>query len=194
MAPRPRRDWPAGFDLARLRHAAGLLLVYPVDRQPHIVLTVRAHSLGRHGGQVSLPGGAVDAGETIEQAALREAHEEIGLDSRSVRTLGALTPVDVHVSGFRLHPVVGVSAVSPALSPTDAEVARILDVPLDALLDPASITWSRMTRDGRVFDVPAFIVVDAVRTSVETGRYQVWGATAMILAEFLTMLGWPGPG
>ena len=108
LAPIPRRPWPAGFNPARIRHAAGLLLVFPrttinaepaesadseskrslrVPRVPrlsssedaHIVLTVRADSLGRHSGQVSLPGGGVEPGETFEQAALREAHEEIGL-------------------------------------------------------------------------------------------------------------------
>ena len=72
-------------------------------------MTVRADTLGRHGGQVSLPGGVVDAGETFEQAALREAHEEVGLRAERVRVLGALTPLDIPVSGFRLHPIVGVS-------------------------------------------------------------------------------------
>ena len=82
LAPVPRRAWPTGFNPARIRHAAGLLLLYPDHDRAHIVLTVRADTLGRHGGQVSLPGGVVDPGETFEQAALREAHEEVALHAR----------------------------------------------------------------------------------------------------------------
>src|SRR6185436_7424333 len=73
LAPFPRRNWPAGFNPARIRHAAGLLLLYPDHDRAHVVLTLRADSLDRHSGQVSLPGGVVDPGETFEQAALREA-------------------------------------------------------------------------------------------------------------------------
>ena len=156
LAPVPRREWPAGFNAARIRDAAGLLLVFPKDEeektgenfpdrerfrpdrdQAYIVLTVRAGTLGRHGGQVSLPGGVVEAGESFEQAALREAHEEIGLSLETVRVLGALTPLDIPVSGFRLHPIVAVSDAQPALSPADGEVARILEVAVEDLLDPA---------------------------------------------------------
>ena len=110
MSPQPRRAWPAGAPPDSIRDAAGLLLVFPdaADR-PHIVLTVRADTLGRHGGQVSLPGGVIEPGESYAHAALREAHEEIALDARLVRVIGALTPVDIPVSGFRLHPIVGLS-------------------------------------------------------------------------------------
>ena len=62
MAPRPPRAWPPGFDRAGIRDAAGLLLLFPVDDRAHLVLTVRSDTLDRHGGQVSLPGGAVDPG------------------------------------------------------------------------------------------------------------------------------------
>src|SRR5689334_18802452 len=67
LAPRPRRGWPEGLNSARIRDAASLLLVLPLDQTAHIVLTVRADHLDRHGGQVSLPGGVVEPGETYEQ-------------------------------------------------------------------------------------------------------------------------------
>ena len=102
MSPRPRPSWPEGPN--RVRDAAGLLLLFPHAGRANIVLTVRAETLGRHGGQVSLPGGVIEHGEAFEQAALREAHEEISLERAAVRVVGKLTPVDIPVSGFRLHP------------------------------------------------------------------------------------------
>ena len=183
LAPIPRRQWPAGFNPAQVRHAAGLLLIFPRHDIPHVMLTVRAGSLARHSGQVSLPGGVVDPGETFEQAALREAHEEVGLTLDGVRVLGALTPIDIPVSGFRLHPIVAAVPAPPDVTPADAEVARILEVPLADLLDPDRVRAVERTRDGVSLTVPAFHV----------DGEEIWGATAMVLAEFLTLLDWTGP-
>src|SRR5438094_5412724 len=128
LGPVPRREWPAGFNPARARRAAGLLLLFPLGNEAHTVLTVRSDRLDRHSGQVSLPGGVVEPGETFEQAALREAHEEIGLPLDRVQVVGALTPLDIPVSAFRLHPIVAVTDARPAFTPSDGEVARILEV------------------------------------------------------------------
>ena len=181
LAPVPRRAWPTGFNPARIRDAAGLLLVFPVGGRAHVILTVRADTLGRHGGQVSLPGGVVDPGETLERAALREAHEEVALPLDDVRVLGALTPLDIPVSGFRLHPIVAVNRIRPVLTPSDGEVARILEVGVDELLNPEHFVTTERDRDGFALTVPAFRVADV----------EIWGATAMVLAEFLAVLGWP---
>ena len=180
LAPVPRRSWPPGFNPARIRDAAGLLLLFPVDARARIVLTERAQTLDRHGGQISLPGGVVDPGETFEHTALREAHEEIGLAADSVRVLGALTPIDIPVSGFRLHPIVAVAESRPALTRADREVARIVDVGLDELLHRASLAATVRQRDGVTVSVPVFRV----------SGIEIWGATAMILAELLMLLGW----
>jgi hypothetical protein len=93
-----------------------------------------------------------------------------------------LTPIDIPVSGFRLHPVVGASARRPALIAADGEVARILDVPVDDLMAPGSVVSTERVRDGRRVAVPAFRI----------GDDEIWGATAMVLAEFLVVLGWTG--
>lgn len=184
LEPRTGRPWPPGSSPNRVRSAAGLLLVFPRTGRAHIVLTVRTHSLGRHGGQVSLPGGVVETGETFEQAALREAHEEIGLDLDRVRVVGPLTPLDIPVSGFRLHPIVAALDAPPALRAADGEVARILDVSVDDLMVADRIVQRTMLREGQPIDRPAFLA-DGV---------EIWGATAMVLAEFLAVLGWQGPG
>ena len=182
MAPRPRRNWPPGFSIERIRHAAGLLLLFPVNQEPHLVLTERAATLDRHGGQVSLPGGVIEAGETFEEAALREAREEVGL-AAGVTVLGVLSPIDIPVSGFRLHPVVAAADERPDLQPFDGEVARIVEPPLADLMDPARIAWRTMMREQGSLEFPVFLAEGV----------EIWGATAMVLAELLTLVGWPGP-
>ena len=117
-------------------------------------------------------------GETFEQAALREAHEEVALPLQDVRVLGELTPLDIPVSGFRLHPVVAVQLSRPQLTPSDGEVARILEVGVDELLDPKHFATIERARDGVAFSVPAFRIAGV----------EIWGATAMVLAEFLALL------
>ncbi|HKT79696.1 MAG TPA: CoA pyrophosphatase, partial [Vicinamibacterales bacterium] len=152
------------------------------DQRAHVVLTVRSHAV-RHAGQVSLPGGVIERGETMQAAALREAREEIGLELDGLRVLGALSPIDITVSGFRLHPIVAARQTRPDLKPTDSEVARILEVDVAALTNAAHFSRRTMSRDGRTLEVPTFDIDGAA----------IWGATAMVLAEFLTLLGWPGP-
>ena len=174
----PRSGWKPGEFPSDARAAAGLLLLYPGDRGATIPLTVRASGLKRHAGQISLPGGATDPGETLVQAALREAHEEIGVDPARVRILGELTPVHVLVSGFTLHPVVGVTDERPAFSPAAHEVETVLEVSVDDLQDASRIRRGTRTREGVAVEYPYFDLLG----------HQVWGATAMILGEFICLL------
>jgi hypothetical protein len=119
-------------------------------------------------------------GRASSTTALREAHEEIALSLDEVRVLGALTPLDIPVSGFRLHPIVAVNPTRPALKPSDGEVARILEVSLDELLDPQH---SRRRN--------AFVTASPSRSPGSTSTVsRSGGATAMVLAEFLALLGW----
>ena len=164
-----------------LRPAAALLLLYPHAGQWHLPLTLRGATLRHHTGQVSLPGGRLDAGETVEAAALREAHEEIGVAPADVEVLGQLTPLPIQVSGHLLHPVVGVAAARPAFVLAEHEVETLIEVPL-ADLRRMEVHWEVRWRARAPFgemNVPCFDVGGSVR---------VWGATAMVLAEFLAVL------
>ncbi len=178
LAPQPRPGWRPGEVPDHATPAAALVLLYPVDDAPHVLLTVRAGRLGKHAGQVSFPGGLVDAGESIAQAALREAFEEVGLDPAAVRVVGALSPLYVTVSNFAIHPVAGIAETTPPLRPSAAEVARLLPAPLAALADPGNLRRGTRWRGDLPCDVPYF----------EVRNERVWGATAMVLAELLAML------
>jgi 8-oxo-dGTP pyrophosphatase MutT (NUDIX family) len=183
MAPRPRPGWDPYALPDGLRAAAGLILLYPHDGAVQLLLTLRGSTLRHHTGQVSLPGGRVDDGESIEAAALREADEEVGVAPDAVEILGRLTPLHVPVSRHLLHPVVAVATVRPAFRLAEPEVERLIEVPLARLRAPEVVAWEQRRRErppgeGQLMDVPYF----------DVGGAKVWGATAMILAEFLAVM------
>lgn len=182
MAPTPRAGWDPLKVPAGTRDGAALILIYPYNDTIHLPLTVRGSGLRNHTGQVSLPGGRVDEGETIEEAAVREAEEEIGVMRSQVQVLGRLTPLHIPVSNFLLHPVVGFVEARPIFSRAEWEVARIIEPALSQLRDPATIKREFRTRttDGQAvqIDVPFF----------DVDSEKVWGATAMVLAEFCAIL------
>ena len=179
MAPNPRRT----ADPAVVwRPAAALLLLYPHDGDWHVPLTVRGAGLRHHGGQVSLPGGRLDRpDESVVEAALREANEEIGTSVADVEVLGELTPLQIPVSGFVLHPVVGAVTHRPEFVPAAEEVDRVIEVPIATLLEPDAVAWER-----RVMAQAPDVTIDVPYFAIEGAR--VWGATAMVLAEFIALL------
>lgn len=184
LAPRPARaGWEPDKPPATARQAAALILIYPKDDRLWLPLTVRHADLPHHPGQISLPGGCVDADETPAHAALREAREEIGVDTTRVRVAGGLSPLWVIVSNFVVHPFVAVADERPALRAAAREVEEILEVPLDDLRDRARLKWTRGTQP---VHYPYFDVA---------GR-EVWGATAMMLGELMALFAdefGPGP-
>lgn len=178
FAPRPpRKGWSPELVPGSERQAAALLLIYPGSDGPSIPLTVRRHDLPHHPGQVSLPGGSIDAGETHHDTALREAEEEIGVSPRDVRVLGPLSSLWVIVSGFVVFPFVGVADERPAFRPAEKEVAQLLEVPIAHILDRGRLGWEHRTRDNVVVRFPYF----------ELGGHHVWGATGMMLSEFAAL-------
>ena len=173
----PRYD-RASFPPARA--AATLLLVYPgAGRELTIPLTVRHADLRDHAGEISLPGGSVDADDAShEAAALREAEEEIGVDPASVRIVGVLDDVWIPVSNFELRPYVGAVAEPPILRPRLEEVAEIVELPLRQLLLDDAVS-------DELIEGPGW----QLRAAVYRYRgHRIWGATARTLAMFAAVL------
>ncbi len=179
MAPdlSPRRN-ALSIDGRDCREAGVLVLLHPKENGWHLVLTVRREELPDHGGQISFPGGQREGSETLDETALREAYEEVGLDPSTVTLLGPLTPLYIPPSNFCVHPFLGMVDHVPALTPTDREVDMVLRVPLRVLLDPATRTVEPWTLHGQRVDVPYY----------DVDGHTVWGATAMMLAEVLAVL------
>lgn len=161
------------------REAGVLMLLYPVDGRITMPLTLRSRHLAQHRGEVSLPGGAIDRHDDGPvAAALRESDEELGISGGDVCVIGSLTPIYTARSNYRIHPVVGIAHAAPAFRINRAEVERVITVTLDALLDPALVAWERRRFETGEYTVPYF-AIDGQR---------VWGATALMLSEFIARL------
>ena len=166
------------------RRAATLVLLFPLDTgEAAFVLTARQPSLRAHSGQVSLPGGSLDGSETPEEAALREGWEEVGVPQTEPEVLGRLSPLYIPPSSFAVWPVVAALGRRPEFAPQEEEVAAIYEVPAARLL--AEDVRQQTVRESRIpglagqrFPVPFFALAGQ----------EVWGATAMMLAEFAAVL------
>jgi 8-oxo-dGTP pyrophosphatase MutT (NUDIX family) len=154
-------------------HSAVLVPLYVDDGVVHAVFTRRRHDLNRHAGEISFPGGRREPGETLLEAALREAHEEIGLPPEDVDVVGALAPVGTFVTNYAIYPFVGVIEPGTAWVPQAREVAEVLELPLEELR--AAHAEKRLVRKGIPFRTDTYEVGDAM----------IWGATARIVADLL---------
>jgi len=169
-----RHFGPAPFDA---RPAAVIALLFRRDGEWHIPLTVRHSGLGQHGGQISLPGGSVDAGETTAAAALRELEEELGV-REGVALVGELAETYVYVSNFRVSPWIAVTRSIPQWRPHDREVERVVEMPLAVLFDEQCLGSIAIERGPIVSRAPCLRV----------GEDCVWGATSIILGQLTGVL------
>jgi 8-oxo-dGTP pyrophosphatase MutT (NUDIX family) len=165
---------------AGMRVAAVLAPLYVKDGQPHLLLTRRAATLSAHRGEIAFPGGSHEPADgSLEQTALREAQEEIGLETSRVTLLGMLNPVVTVVSNFTILPFVGYLPGGPGpLHANPQEVDAIIEAPLAALADPSIFHSEEWTRGGEPHTVYFF----------DYGPNRIWGATARMLVDLLGRL------
>jgi 8-oxo-dGTP pyrophosphatase MutT (NUDIX family) len=179
MAPPYRRDQIAMMlNPPACKRAGVLVLLYPLNEQLCFPLTQRPDSVEYHKGQISLPGGSQENGESLCQTALREAQEEIGVDANAVEVIGQLSQLYVPPSNFCIRPFVGYVAQRPNFRIEAVEVAELIEAPLHALLDSATVHVEDWELRGSLWPIPFY----------QFGPHKVWGATAMILSELVAML------
>lgn len=178
------RNRLSGHQPARLherhddRARAAVLVPLIAGAQPRLLFTERAGSLEAHGGEVSFPGGREDETDPdLAFTALRENEEEVGIRPAEVEIIGALRPF---ISKFGLHvtPVVGIIPASPVYRPNPDEIASLFEVPLDFFRQVPPIRIDNIARHGESYDVAVY----------DYEGYEIWGLTAMILAEFLRVI------
>ncbi len=157
--------------------AAAVLVPIVLHPQPAILLTLRAARLSAHAGQVAFPGGRLDPGETPEQAALREAEEEVGLDRGLPRLIGRL-PDHLTGTGYRVTPIIGFVTPPLALTPHAGEVEEVFELPLATVLDPEAPQRRKSEFKGRAREFWVW----------PHERHYIWGATAAMLVNLARVL------
>lgn len=172
---------PSRVTVPGARAAAVLIPIIAAD-DPLVVFTVRTDTVRSHKGQISFPGGSIDStDESPAAAALRETHEEIGLDPSRVRLLGELDSFPTYVSGYVVTPFVGWLDEQPEFTLNPAEVAEVLEVPMSHLSDEIRADPG-FTAGDRTYPTEAWVWNDQV----------IWGVTAYIIRGFLTKLSQAG--
>lgn len=158
------------------KKSAVLILFYPDDGHIKFVMIKRPRDNSVHSGQIAFPGGSYETGDnTLLQTALREAYEEVHINPQKVIIAGQLSNIHINPSNFDVTPFIGYSLSRPGLQGNN-EVDRILEISLDELFDPDTITRKVIrNRQGLEFKVPCFLIQGEI----------IWGASAMMLAEMM---------
>lgn len=168
----------------RFRRAAVLVGLVPRGPETHVLFTRRTELMRHHAGQVSFPGGRIEETDPGPlDAALREAHEEIGLAPAMVEPLGWLDPLDT-ITGYRVLPVVGLVAPDFVPRPDPGEVAEVFEVPLAWLLEQGNLVWTGIELAGRTRHV-----AEIRPRPGDPPERRIWGATASILSNLRERIG-----
>ncbi len=179
MAPNPNPGQRVYTEVEDTCLNAGVMvLLYPRQGSPHLALIQRTKTLLHHRDQIGFPGGQMEQYEDGVRAALRETDEELGIPPTCIQIIGTLTPLYIPPSNYCIYPAVGAAAESLIFKPHPQEVAEVIELPLRHLLDPRHRRRETRTIRGRAVEVPFY----------SFRHHKIWGATAMVLAEFLVVL------
>jgi 8-oxo-dGTP pyrophosphatase MutT (NUDIX family) len=173
---------------AGARRAAVVVLLYRAPHHPiasgsalsqwRLPLIVRPEHLEHHAGQVALPGGMIEEGESSGEAALRELHEELGVPPAGIELLGELSPLYVFASDNFVVPWVAIASFVPTFILNVDEVSAVVELPITNLLEEDHIASEIREQNGIRFRAPFY----------QCGSDRIWGATAMIIAELAAIL------
>lgn len=180
MSPSKRHASNNQIDRSCARNSSVMILLYQNDGEWHFPLIKRALYNGVHSGQVSLPGGKWESfDKNAWVTALRETNEEVGVNSDSIEYLGALTPLYIPHSNFMVYPFVGITDNTPEFKGDAFEVAEIIEASVNSLTsqDKNPQTFSFESQNYQI-----------IAPYYEFNGHQVWGATAMMLSEFIGVL------
>lgn len=158
------------------RRAAVMALFYPdANNETNLLLILRKTYKGVHSGQVGFPGGKAESEDaTIQETALRETEEEVGVLQNEIQVLKKLTEIYIPPSNFFVQPFIGISTKTQKFIKQDEEVEALIEVPLHHFMDDSVLTTKTITTSyANDIEVPAFIL----------NNHVVWGATAMMLSE-----------
>jgi 8-oxo-dGTP pyrophosphatase MutT (NUDIX family) len=176
MAPEVRRELAS---TAKFQKGGILILLYPYNEKLFTVFIKRTADNTPHSGQISFPGGRTEPGDaSLQETALRETEEETGIVASKVEIIGRLTPLHVEVSNIEVTPFVGIYNKKPEFKPDPHEVEYLIEVKISELLDKDIIQNKEVITGTRTIEAPVYNI---------RNNY-IWGATAMILSEFLDVI------
>ncbi|MCK5029575.1 MAG: CoA pyrophosphatase [Bacteroidales bacterium] len=159
--------------------AGVLILLYQKNQDLYVSFIQRTEYNGPHSGQISFPGGKFEKNDkNIIETALRESHEEIGINPEMVNIIGQLTPLYIPISNFIVYPVIGMYEGTPTFKTDPNEVAKIIEIKLQDLLNSDNCTSKEFKYGDLSFVAPIY----------SPNKLTIWGATAMMLSEFLEII------
>lgn len=161
-----------------VKYSSVLLLLFPYKGKIYTCLTRRNPNMKTHPGQVSLPGGRIEEGESPELTAMREAQEEVGVSPLDIRLLGRLSELYISVSGYTIFPYVGWVGHKPEFVLNVDEAEKLILFPVQDYIHHENIQYTEMETFTGLKKVPYYSFDDEI----------IWGATAMILTEFFEVL------